>query len=193
MKYIYIPVLFVAFSSCTDNLYLGKNSKYLILSKDNYQKQMSLVDNKVINSLNFYYILNNLMTKKTDFKKIISESIDENEKILAAICEMIYSKKINYETEFVSNNSEADKFILGLYYFSINRYLEANKVLKDLKIVEYSYFYKLLTSDIEYEITKKTNKFDQKIEIYQKLMDITEEEISKDIIKQRIRIIRYED
>lgn len=190
--YLYLT-FFILLLSCSSNLYLGKNANYLLVSKSKYEKETQLSNNDITNSLKFYYVLNNSIPKGIDFKKVILEAKDENEKISAAISEMVFSKKINYETELKSKESDSERFILGLYFFSKKDYLKANQILKGLNILEYHYFYEFLCADIAYEISKENSNFEQKIAIYQKLMDKTDDKIIKELINKRIKIIRYED
>jgi hypothetical protein len=111
-------------------------------------------------------------------------------------------KKNEWKKAYLYSNSnyfdnEEKKLCLGIYYFFKNDFLKANEYFKEIDRNKYSCAIKLILCDCEYELAKihniKNQTFADKIlQSYQEVFDCSPIESFRILVKNRIKIIKYE-
>jgi hypothetical protein len=84
-------------------------------------------------------------------------------------------------------------FCFALYYFVASQYdscmMQINKLDENVKTC----FIRLIMTDCDFETTRSFGNpaFDEFVEKYQKVLDCNHNELNKEIIKNRIKLMRY--
>jgi hypothetical protein len=87
----------------------------------------------------------------------------------------------------------AKSFCLASYYFIASEYDSCMMQIKMLNDNVRTCFIRLLMADCDFETTRSFGNpaFDEFVEKYQKVLDCNHNELNKEIIKNRIKLMRY--
>ena len=114
--------------------------------------------------------------------------------VLPKFSYMLKKNKYQHIQAYVSNcadDKEINLLILGLFYFSKKQYSKAIELLNEYKLAEYSFLKYQLIADWKYEFLSNKREYENVINDYQVALDIAKNEISKAVINNRIKHIKY--
>lgn len=122
---------------------------------------------------------------------------DEPTKSFLNILKSNNPKKILRYIQSAKFSEKADSlskpFCLALYYFIASKYDSCLIEIKHLNNISKTCFVKFLITDCEFETKQIGNHdtFEKYIEGYQKILDCNDNQLSKEIVKNRVKLIRY--
>jgi hypothetical protein len=165
---------------------IGDNPGYQFISQKDYDYRFSDNENTAI----WRFIIVPDFNKK--YKQI--KSTNDPATILAMFSFMLKKNKEERMKEYIFNcdtSLNINYLIKGLFYFSQQNYSQSINYLKQFNGDEYIFLKNLLIADCKYELLTDKGNYQFAIEIYQVVLDGTDNQQNKRIVNNRIRYIRY--
>ena len=179
-----ILVLLIIFISSQS--FAGEYTDFWIVSQNDYNILVSKGKDVLLRR---YIIVPDIDKKYKD----IFETKDE-EALLAKFSFMLKKSKMNRIDKYINacdNSLNVNNLIKGMYYFSKKQYIKAILYLEMSDNENFKFLKFLMIADCKYELIWDKKNFKPIIDAYQIVMDNTDSEQNKSIVKNRIKYVRY--
>jgi len=185
MRHFWILLLLLTITFQNSNAQFGENKNYRLISSEKYQLRIDR--NKDI--LLRRYIVVPAFDKN---KKLIFIT-NNPDSILIGAATLLRKGKSYKVLEYIQNCNQTENvnnLIAGLYWLSKNNYEKAHSFLLNMEIEKHNFLQLLLIADCEYELNRTAKQ--NAIISYQKAYDIATNENERQIIRNRIKFIKYQ-
>ncbi len=181
-----ILIIFLVLVSVQVNAQVSVRSKYKVISQSKYIEKFV---NSYSISLKRYILVDEVYNVKSS--KSISNFSDKDS-IISATFSLLKKRKDKIILNHLVNNSNdsLSYLIEGIYRFYNSDYSMAINSLKKFKMEEYTFLKYLLLADCISE-SANNNEVSDLVKFYQKAYDSATTDTEKHLVKNRIKLIRY--
>ena len=184
LKFVILLIILGILASCAVN-----KQKYTILTPAEFEKEITKYKN-TDNQWSIYkrYIL----VPELEKINMDSPSSGKDGSLLAETFMLLRKNKLEELKILIDNSDDTNELELcwGLYYFYIEDYSQALEYLNKSKSTSsYKYLNLLLIADATLE--RDNIAYNKGFRLYQKVLDATDNEAEKDVIRIRAKLLRY--